>query len=391
MNMSDTVGETLQNLAADNAVLVSSPAVLQTTAQMLHTVSPTQLKHSISASALNNTPLITIRAHASNEQLAITMANTVANTFIQIQTNNETNRLQQTMNHLALYIGNAKMTLDTAQQQLLSLQQEHAITQSVEQQQSIVDTDQSNYTQLLNSFSQLQVQKLQVTDLFSVIQTATAASVTILKPQVWKLTLLAAASSLLLLLLLSITRPGNTLCCRGAMLANNLSRRRQPSSMLSSADEALSPTSVSPQQNAELMITPLPQLNTHEERSTQELPINRYIAPDTLPRKPQAHLLIPPAHLPSLQLSSNPQSLIKRYQNQQTISSMQEPQAQHINEEDAAEPETPSPLPIITKKLEKYLRQKKMNTHPIAERKQFHPHPSPQRNENTVTPPEQYT
>ncbi len=190
-----------QALAVDYALLVTSPEVLQAATQKLPGVTVGQLQQVISDAPVENTQIIEIRAQAEEARLAADMANIVTTVFIQVQATKETDRLQSSANQLTQHIAATRLDLDAAQEYLNVLQNNHAAPVSIAQQRSLVDTDQANYGLLLTDYSQLQVQKLQATNILSIAQAAQPPNRPV-SPQILTNMLLAAAVSLLLMILL---------------------------------------------------------------------------------------------------------------------------------------------------------------------------------------------
>jgi len=190
-----------QAAAVDYALLVTSPEVLRAATKKLPDISAGNLQQVISDSPVENTQIIEIRAQANEPQKAADRANVVASAFIQLQTAKETDRLQDTANLITQHIAAARFDLDTAQAYLNVLQNSHAAQASIAQQHSLVDTDQANYGLLLTNYSQLQVQKLQVATILSVVQAAQPPDAPV-SPQPLISMLLAAAMSFLLMILL---------------------------------------------------------------------------------------------------------------------------------------------------------------------------------------------
>ncbi len=190
-----------QAATVDYALLVTNPEVLREAAKKLPGVTVSKLQQVISDAPVENTQIIEIQAQADAPQQAADRANVVANTFIQLQTSKETERLQDSANQITQRIATARLNLDTAQAYLNVLQNSNAAQASIAQQHSLVDTDQANYTLLLTNYSQLQVQKLQASTILSIAQPAQAPDEPT-NPQPLISILLAAAVSLLLMLLL---------------------------------------------------------------------------------------------------------------------------------------------------------------------------------------------
>ncbi len=190
-----------QALAVDYALLITSPEVLQTTAQRLPGVTVGELQQAISDAPVMNTQIIEIRAQAEEARLSADIANMVALIFIQLQATKEADRLQNSATMLIQRIAATRLDLDAAQEYLNALQNNHAVPASIAQQRSLVDTDQANYKLLLTDYSQLQVQKLQAATVLSIAQAAQPPDRPS-SPQVLITMSLAAAMSLLLMTLL---------------------------------------------------------------------------------------------------------------------------------------------------------------------------------------------
>ena len=77
--------------------------------------------------------------------------------------------------------------------------------QEIPQQKSLLDIYLTNYNQLLITYSQLQIQKLQVPDMLGIMQ-PTVASKQRLRPHTWLNTLLATVISVSALCLLALLR-----------------------------------------------------------------------------------------------------------------------------------------------------------------------------------------
>jgi hypothetical protein len=75
----------------------------------------------------------------------------------------------------------------------------------ISQQKSLLDTDLANYNQLLITYSQLQIQKVRVSDMLSNMQ-STITSKQRLRPHTWLNTLLATVISVSALYLLALLR-----------------------------------------------------------------------------------------------------------------------------------------------------------------------------------------
>lgn len=194
----------LQLQPASEARLVTSPEVLQSAAPKLSHISVEQLKEAINSSNISGTQIIEIRAQATNGVQAAQIANTVLADFIHIQQKKGMAQLQAEHAQLSIQINTTKQDLDRAQQRLDALQQEQNTTQTlISQQKSLRDTDQSTYNQLLLNAGQLQLQQLQVSTTFDILQSAPVPSQPS-SPNIWLNTLLATGLSLLTAILLAL-------------------------------------------------------------------------------------------------------------------------------------------------------------------------------------------
>jgi capsular polysaccharide biosynthesis protein/MinD-like ATPase involved in chromosome partitioning or flagellar assembly len=187
-----------QALALSYSLLVTSDDVLQAAAPHLPGVRVERLRQAVSDSTLAGTQIIEIRAQGNSPQQAALIANVVTSTFIQLQTDKELARLQMQEDLLAQKIAQAKNALDASQAQLANLQKAHASTEKLNQQRTLIDSQQGSYNALLESERQLQQRKMQNATLLTVAQRA-AAPAQPLGPHVAMNTLVAALLSLLML------------------------------------------------------------------------------------------------------------------------------------------------------------------------------------------------
>ncbi|HZO75053.1 MAG TPA: cellulose synthase operon protein YhjQ/BcsQ [Ktedonobacteraceae bacterium] len=198
-NVSDVFSN--QALAVSDALLVTGDDVLQAAARSLPHVTFAQLKQSVSASPLDNTQLIEVRADAVTPAMAATIANTVAQAFIQHQAMIETTRLQAIADQISLQLTATKAQIDQAQAKLTSLQQHNAPAEQIDQQNNLLNTYQANYNSLLGSLNDIQLQKAAMARSLTIVQSATPpaqplGSRTLLN------TAIATAMSLLLMVVL---------------------------------------------------------------------------------------------------------------------------------------------------------------------------------------------
>ena len=191
-----------QAATVDYALLVTSPAVFQLAARQLPGFTAGQLQHMVNDSPVDNTQIIAIQARAGTPLLAAKIADGVTSAFIQVQVTQETNRLQSTANGLSQRITQVRLAMSDDQQRLAALQNTGAIPTAIAQQKSVLDTDQANYNQLLASSAQLQIQKLQVANILSIVQDAVPPDQQS-SPQVFVSTLSALLLSALFAMLLA--------------------------------------------------------------------------------------------------------------------------------------------------------------------------------------------
>lgn len=192
-----------QALAVSYALLVTDPAVLHSAASRVSQVPFSEFTTAISASPVDNTQLIQIRAQASGAEKAARMANAVATAFVQVQMTAEDRHQQVALGILSQHLLQARLTVDTAQQQLTTLQNNHADETTIVQQRSTLDTDQANYNALLNSYELVQTQRTQIAGMLRIVQVATIPDHPV-GPQILLDTFLTAVLGLLLTLLLVI-------------------------------------------------------------------------------------------------------------------------------------------------------------------------------------------
>lgn len=192
-----------QALAVSYALLVTSPDVLQAVANKLPGTTVNQLESVVSDSPIDNTEIIEVRAQAGTPRMAADIANTVVNVFIQLQVAKEGARLQNSIDLYSQNIANTKSAIDTIQQKLITMQNEHASDDSITHQKNLLETYQSSYNYLLTGYYQLQAQKLQVGNTLSIAQPAIPPDKPD-SPQVALNTILAALMSLMLMLVLAL-------------------------------------------------------------------------------------------------------------------------------------------------------------------------------------------
>jgi succinoglycan biosynthesis transport protein ExoP len=196
---------TNQAQAVTYSLLVTNNVVLQAAAQELKNVTVNQLQAEVSASPLDGTSIIQIRVQASDPQQAATIANVVAQDFINIQVTKVSADLQSTLQQLTPMLNTAKNAVASAQAQLNTLQQEHASTTTIAHQTSVLEDAQSNYDTLLLNYEQTQQQLLQVNNILSRIQRA-IPPIAPISPRAGLNTEVAAGLSLLLVLVFVLVR-----------------------------------------------------------------------------------------------------------------------------------------------------------------------------------------
>ena len=192
-----------QALALSYAVQVTSSDVLRDTARRLSGVTVSQLQTGVSASPLDNTQVIEVRADARTAQQAADIANTVVTIFIQHQIARESAQNRHVAATLTDQINTAKNNVNTANTQLTKLESAQASANDIAHQKDVLDGYQANYTALLASYNQLQQQQTIINGKISVVQTATLPA-TPKTPRTTLNTAAAAALSLVLMLALAL-------------------------------------------------------------------------------------------------------------------------------------------------------------------------------------------
>ena len=190
-----------QALAVSDALLVTSDNVLRTAAKSIPGVTFAQLQQAVSASPADNTQLIQVRGDATNPDLAATITNTVAQTFIQVQVKTETARLQGTADQLSQQLATAKANVDAAQGELTLLQHSNGSTTQIDQQTNVLTAYQLNYNSLLTSYNDIQLQKVTMARSLTIVQPASPPTQPIGSRTLLN-TGIAAAMSLLLMVVL---------------------------------------------------------------------------------------------------------------------------------------------------------------------------------------------
>ena len=132
-----------------------------------------QLTTQVSASPLDNTQILQIRATAQTAKLAADLSNTVAQVFVQQQTSSVTAQLTSTATKLAQNLQKAQAALDNDQAQLATLQNNHASADSIARQNDLISNDQVSRSTLQANYDQVQQQLLQAPNTLSIVQSAT--------------------------------------------------------------------------------------------------------------------------------------------------------------------------------------------------------------------------
>ena len=162
-----------QSLAVGYALQVTNNDVLQAAAKQLSGVTVSQLATEVSASPLDSTQIIQVRADTHNATQAATIVNTVVSVFIQNQTTSQTRQLQSLADQLNQQIANASTQLNAAQAQLSSLINSQASAAQISQQKETINTYQTNYNALITNYNQVQLQQSLVSNQLTVVQIAT--------------------------------------------------------------------------------------------------------------------------------------------------------------------------------------------------------------------------
>ncbi|HZO73292.1 MAG TPA: Wzz/FepE/Etk N-terminal domain-containing protein [Ktedonobacteraceae bacterium] len=192
-----------QALAVSYSLLITSPDVLQATAQRLPGLTVNRLQNAVSDSPLDSTQLIEVRSQANDPQQAANIANTVVNVFIQLQIAKEGNQLQAMLAELSMNMIAAKTDLDSAQSKLLALQNAHTPEDRLAYQRSLVDTYEANYNTLLTNYRQLQDQQLHISDILTVAQAAIPPEKPV-SPQILLNTIIAMLLGMLLMVIFAL-------------------------------------------------------------------------------------------------------------------------------------------------------------------------------------------
>lgn len=192
-----------QYLAQSEALLVTNDDVLQEVTHKLPGLSLRQLKTAVSDSQLDTTSIIQVRAQADNPRLAADIANEVVNSFIQLQLEKTTARLQNIANQISQEMATAKANINIAQAQLVALQNAHASADKITHQEEILAGDQADYNSLLTNYQNAQQQVFQAPNPLSVAQAAAPPDKPV-SPQVVLNTVIAALLGLLLMVILAL-------------------------------------------------------------------------------------------------------------------------------------------------------------------------------------------
>lgn len=188
-----------QALAQSYALLINQPEVLSIVAQDIPGLTLRQLTSQVSDSPLDNTQIIQVRATANNPEQAATIANTVTQVFIKLQTDKIIAQLRTTAGKLGQSLTKAKQAIDNDQANLTLLQQNNASADRIAHQNDLINNDQINYNSLQTSYNQVQQQILQVPNTLTVAQAATPPTTS--NSSTLTSTLVATSLSLLIMLI----------------------------------------------------------------------------------------------------------------------------------------------------------------------------------------------
>ncbi len=192
-----------QALAVSYALQVTDNDVLLKASQELSGVSLSDLETAVSASPLDNTQIIEVRADNRDASQAATIANTVANVFIQSQIAKQSAQLQDTASNLTDELVTARANINDAQAQLTKLENTQATQDQVAHQKDVINNAQVNYDALLASYNQVQLQKSTISN--SLILSQSAVPPTAAKgPRTTVNTLVAALAGLLLTVIFAL-------------------------------------------------------------------------------------------------------------------------------------------------------------------------------------------
>lgn len=186
-----------QAVAVNYALEVTGNDVLQEVSKELPGLTAADLATSVSASPLDNTSLIEVRADAHDAHQAADITNTVAMVFIQQQVAKESAINQSAAAKLSEELVTAKANVDKAQAQLTTLENAQAPQNQIAYQTDILDNYQVNYNTLFASYSQIQLQESLINSSLSIAQSAVPPT-TATSPHILLNTVIAAALGLLL-------------------------------------------------------------------------------------------------------------------------------------------------------------------------------------------------
>ncbi len=186
-----------QAAAVNYALEVTGYDVLQEVSKELPGVNVDDLATAVSASPLDNTSLIQVRADAHEARQAADIANTVATVFIQRQVAQESAIDRSAAAKLSEELVTAKANVDNAQAQLTKLKNAQAPQDQIARQTDILNDYQVNYDALFASYRQIQLQGSLINSSLSIAQSA-VPSTTAKSPHVLLNTIIAAAMGLLL-------------------------------------------------------------------------------------------------------------------------------------------------------------------------------------------------
>ncbi|HEY7416007.1 MAG TPA: hypothetical protein VH593_12490 [Ktedonobacteraceae bacterium] len=192
-----------QALAISYAPLAVKDDVLSAAAPHVPGISVVQLQQAVSSAPVNGLPMIEISARSGSARQAADEANGVADAFVHLTVVRNGQDLLKQDHQIVQSLQAQRTTLDTTQNTLISLQQTHASTSAIAQQQMQLDTGQARYNALLDSYRQLQQREMQVSNELIVSRSA-AVPEQFQGPNVWLNTLIALFVSLWAMFLLMI-------------------------------------------------------------------------------------------------------------------------------------------------------------------------------------------
>ncbi|MDQ6660077.1 MAG: Wzz/FepE/Etk N-terminal domain-containing protein, partial [Chloroflexota bacterium] len=161
-----------QAAAVSYALEVTNNDVLQAVSKKLHGVTVSDLETAVSASPLDSTPIIEVRADAYDRHQAANIANAVATIFTQQLIAKELAVDQSTATSLSHKLVIVKANLDNAQAQLTKLENSQATQDEIAHQRDILNGYQANYDALSTSYNQVQIHESLIDNSLTVVQSA---------------------------------------------------------------------------------------------------------------------------------------------------------------------------------------------------------------------------